>query len=148
MKSALIALLMTALTTACFDGSTQASLPPPPPSSSAVTADVVVRVTSNVHAFPEYRVRITCRQAGAQQPEWSRACVAINGHRAWFNDDYVNPACIGGMPAADLRVDGTLAGEAIHLRQSGMCGPASIPAWYALLRGHKSVPKQFRRYIG
>ena len=46
-----------------------------------------------------------------------------------------------------MRVKGSITGTLIDLRQSGMCGPLGITAWYELLEQYPALPSWLRMYV-
>jgi len=83
---------------------------------------------------PHRMVRLDIRCPAATTSRWVSLCTAIAADPALYLNDTVIPGCIGGLPATLMRVDGIIHGQEAHLRQSGMCGPKGVTAWYTAIR--------------
>jgi len=108
-------------------------------------ASVVLQFQSIRKSVPPVRLAVRC---GPTSDDLSRAvCGPLERQPHLYSSTYRNPGCIGGAPMVDLRVDGEINGRPVHLKQSGMCGPKGIYAWWRLLgRRTALLPPALRTY--
>jgi hypothetical protein len=139
--------LLAVVVSGCINSTSQdVSTPPPSVNAGLVPrASVVLQFQSIMKSVPPVRLTVRC---GPTSGGLSRAvCGPIERQPHLYASTYSNPGCIGGAPMVDLRVDGEINGRPVHLKQSGMCGPKGIYAWWALLRGHAApLPPAVRTY--
>jgi len=139
-RLALVCALLAAIGAACLNGSSHPASRPrvavspvvPPPRTY-----VILRLRRTwAKGAPPLRAGIRCNGDATGGP-WSILCGAIERRAEFYSNAHVNPICHGGLPPTEMRVDGEIEGRPVHLRQSGMCGPPGIWAWYQLLAAER-----------
>jgi hypothetical protein len=116
-----------------------------PPASLGKT-DVVIQVVSTGNPRRRFGLEVPCPGNNAL-PAWGVACRAMAREPGRLSNSKVDESCVGGVPGASMRVRGTIAGTRVNLRQSGMCGPPGILAWYRLLKQYPALPDWLRPYV-
>jgi hypothetical protein len=120
------------LTTGCLGSSAMSPTTSPKPRT-----DVVVRL---VAAFEPGHAPSTLHITCPGVAKWGTICAQMTSRWGVLVGRYINPACIGGAPHAEMTVSGVVAGHPVRLRQSGMCGPTGIYGWYRLLSEDHLLP--------
>jgi hypothetical protein len=108
--------------------------------------DVLIQVRSTGKPNRTFALEVRCPGNNAL-PAWGGACRAMAQEPSRLSASNVDESCVGGLPGTSMRVRGTIAGAPINLRQSGMCGPPGIYAWYRLLRQYPALPSWLRPYV-
>jgi hypothetical protein len=101
-------------------------------------ADVVVRVVQRNPPFRSLAIHVVCD--GHSSPAWPELCSAIERAPARYTNARNRQGCWGPLAVVHVSVRGTVGGRAVHLRQSGVCGPSAALAWYRLLSNDPRVP--------
>lgn len=136
---ALVALLAVVASGCLNSSSGDVSTPHPPSINAGIVprASVVLRFHRIGSTVPLVRLTVRCDPTSGA---FSRAvCGSIERQPHLYESTSRNPGCIGGAPIVYLRVDGEVNGRPVHLKQSGMCGPKGIYAWWNLLRRHAAL---------
>lgn len=108
--------------------------------------DVLIQVRSTGNPRRRFGLEVRCPGNNAL-PAWGVACRAMAREPSKLSNSNVDESCDGGVPGTSMRVRGTIAGTPINLRQSGMCGPPGIDAWYRLLKQYPALPSWLRPYL-
>jgi hypothetical protein len=106
--------------------------------------DVLISVHSNFK--PQRRFGLEIRRPGINALVcWSAAERAISRDPARFMDGNIDPTCIGGPPAFEMEVHGSINGKHFRMGQAIACDSPGINAWYALLRRYPAQPAWLRQ---
>jgi hypothetical protein len=149
-KLALWPVLLSVIVAGCLGSRTADSATKRQPSRTVTLGfkpgteiNVTIRVTSN--SKPRHRFGLTIRCPGnSALPCWGVAERAISRDPAKFMDGQIDPTCVGGVPAFEMQVTGSIGRTHFRLGEAVACGSPGVTAWYDLLRRYPTRPTWLR----